>query len=171
MERGRLSGRARRRHGAATRDCNILRPLAEVVADHNKLRLWSQHQLLATPQEPWEELKIGGGTPPVLTPLGWLTIFHGVSGEMIAGVDHQPHVHYVAGVLILDRDDPRRVLYRSATPILEPATGAEQQGIVDNVVFPTAVDVRDGGRIDVYYGMADARIGVARLQVPDRLPS
>ncbi len=42
---------------------------------------------------------------------------------------------------------------------------------VDNVVFPTAVDVRANGRIDVYYGMADARIGVARMNVPRTLPS
>jgi predicted GH43/DUF377 family glycosyl hydrolase len=37
-------------------------------------------------------------------------------------------------------------------------------------MFPTTVDVRENGRIDVYYGMADARIGVARMQVPDALP-
>ena len=65
---------------------------------------------------------------------------------------------------------PRKILYRSPEPILEPDTGEEREGIVDNVVFPTAVDLRDDGRLDVYYGMADARIGVARLQIPDKLP-
>ncbi len=62
------------------------------------------------------------------------------------------------------------MLYRSEEPILTPDLPEEQQGIVSNVVFPTAVDVREGGRIDVYYGMADARIGVASMQVPDVLP-
>ena len=74
-------------------------------------------------------------------------------------------------MLVLDRDDPRKVLYRSPVPILAPDLAEERQGIVDNVVFPTAVDVRDNGRIDVYYGMADARIGVARMNVPARLPA
>jgi beta-1,2-mannobiose phosphorylase / 1,2-beta-oligomannan phosphorylase len=146
-------------------------PLDAVRADIRNLQFWYDHQLLAVPQQSWESLKIGGGAPPVLTPLGWLTIFHGVDGTLTAGTDHQRNVRYCAGVLILDRDDPRKVLYRSPTPILEPGTDDELKGIVDNVVFPTAVDPRDNGRIDVYYGMADARIGVARMQVPPSLPA
>jgi predicted GH43/DUF377 family glycosyl hydrolase len=71
--------------------------------------------------------------------------------------------------MILADDDPLRILYRSEEPVLEPEEKAERVGVVDNVVFPTAIDARDDGRIDVYYGMADARIGVARLQTPTRL--
>lgn len=145
-------------------------PLEAVQADLRNLCAWSDHHLLAASEQPWEALKIGGGTPPVLTPLGWVTVYHGVSGRILSGVDHQPEVRYTAGVLVLDRDDPRKVLYRSPEPILAPGTAEEQQGIVNNVVFPTAVDPRQEGRIDVYYGMADARIGVARMQVPETLP-
>jgi predicted GH43/DUF377 family glycosyl hydrolase len=145
-------------------------PLEAVQADSRNLCVWHDHRLLATPKYPWESLKIGGGAPPVLTPLGWVTIIHGVDGRIMAGVDHQPHVRYTAGVLVLDRDDPRQVLYRSTTPILAPDTDEEQHGVVDNVVFPTAVDLRPDGQIDVFYGMADARIGVARMQVPAALP-
>jgi predicted GH43/DUF377 family glycosyl hydrolase len=105
-----------------------------------------------------------------LTPLGWVTIIHGVDGKILSGVDHQPHVRYTAGVLVLDRDDPRKVLYRSPEPILAPDTAEERHGIVDNVVFPTAVDPLPNGDIDVFYGMADARIGVARMHVPATLP-
>lgn len=144
-------------------------PLAAVQSDLSQLQFWYDHQLLAVPEQPWEALKIGGGTPPVRTPLGWLTIYHGVSGTIVAGVDLQPDVYYCAGAMLLDIDDPRRILYRSPTPILAPETGEEQQGIVNNVVFPTGVDVREGGRIDVYYGMADARIGVARLEMPENI--
>ncbi|HEX6292335.1 MAG TPA: hypothetical protein VFZ66_24320 [Herpetosiphonaceae bacterium] len=145
-------------------------PLDVVQTDPRNLCFWHDHQLLATPRYAWESLKIGGGTPPVLTPLGWITIIHGVDGQMMAGVDHQPRVRYTAGVLVLDRDDPRNVRYRSSTPILAPDTAEEQRGVVDNVVFPTAVDLRANGQIDVFYGMADARIGVARLHVPAALP-
>ncbi|MDQ3327237.1 MAG: glycosidase, partial [Chloroflexota bacterium] len=88
---------------------------------------------------------------------------------ILEGVDLQPNVHYSAGAMILDRDDPRKVLYRSSRPILAPTTAGEMHGLVNNVVFPTAVDERDGDRIDVYFGMADSRIGVGRLQVPEAL--
>jgi CBS domain-containing protein/nucleotide-binding universal stress UspA family protein len=66
--------------------------------------------------------------------------------------------------MLLDREDPRRVLYRSSRPVLVPRDPGEQEGIVSNVVFPTAVDVR-GQRIDVYYGAADARIAAATTQI------
>lgn len=145
-------------------------PLDAVQRDPGNLQVWYDHHLLAVSEQPWESLKIGGGTPPVRTPLGWLTLFHGVDGTLTPGTDHQRHVRYCAGALLLGLDDPRQVLYRSPTPILAPNMPDEQRGIVDNVVFPTAVDVRDQNRIDVYYGMADARIGVARLHVPAAIP-
>ncbi|MDW8352239.1 MAG: glycosidase [Anaerolineae bacterium] len=142
-------------------------PLERAEAGPEALLTWEEHQLLATPAQPWESLKIGGGTPPVLTSRGWLTIYHGVSGRIVEGVDHQPFVRYCAGVLVLDRDDPRRVIYRSSEPILSPEAPEEKTGVVANVVFPTGVDVREGGRLDVYYGMADFYIGVARMTLPD----
>ncbi len=146
-------------------------PIDRIGRGLEGLTWFSDHQLLAEPQEPWEELKIGGGTPPVLTDLGWLVLFHGVSGEIVPGVDIQPNVHYSAGALVLDREDPTNVLYRSRAPILEPETELEREGIVSNVVFPTAIDDRGDRRMDVYYGMADSRIGAGKLLVPSRLPS
>lgn len=146
-------------------------PLDSLDNELTGLIHFREHQLLATPAEPWESLKIGGGTPPVLTEHGWLTLFHGVRGQLLEGVDLQRRVHYSAGAMVLDREDPRRVLYRSRTPILEPATREELQGLVNNVVFPTAIDVRGDGRMDVYYGMADSRIGAGKLHVPHSLPA
>jgi predicted GH43/DUF377 family glycosyl hydrolase len=67
--------------------------------------------------------------------------------------------------MILAEGDPLQILYRSEEAVLEPEKETERFGVVDNVVFPTAIDDR-GGRIDVYYGMADARIGAARLGIP-----
>ena len=110
-------------------------------------------------------MKIGGGAPPVRTPDGWMLIYHGVAGQIIEQADHQPFVRYCAGIMLLDHDDPRRVIYRSSTPILEPEIDEERSGVVSNVVFPTAVDPRADGTFDVYYGMADAAIGVARLEL------
>ncbi|HLE05520.1 MAG TPA: hypothetical protein VI729_13030, partial [Anaerolineales bacterium] len=60
--------------------------------------------------------------------------------------------------------------YRSRSPVLQPESDDERYGIVPNVVFPTGLDPRGDGRIDVYYGMADSAIGVAQMAVPEQLP-
>jgi len=117
---------------------------------------FAQHALLATPQGEWEAYRIGGGTVPLRTPEGWLTFYHGV--ELYADGGRC----YRTGALLLDRDDPRIVLARSHEPVFGPETAEERVGVVSNVVFPTAVD-RRGESFDVYYGMADSRIGVVRL--------
>jgi predicted GH43/DUF377 family glycosyl hydrolase len=139
-------------------------PLDAARADLRALARPEQHEPLAFSERPWEAVKMGGGTPPVLTPRGWLTIYHGVSGEIQEGVDHQTSVFYSAGAMLLDRDDPRVVRFRSAEPILAPGTTDEREGLVNNVVFPTGLDLR-GNRLDVYYGMADSRIGVATTTI------
>jgi predicted GH43/DUF377 family glycosyl hydrolase len=114
-------------------------------------------------QHAWEELKIGARPPPVRRPEGWLLLHHGVTGEILPGVDLQPNVRYSAGAIVLDPGEVWRVTARSREPLLEPETAGEREGIVPNVVFPTGIDEREDGTADVYYGMADSRIGVARL--------
>ena len=143
--------------------------IASALANPAALLTWRDHTLLATPAQPWEETKIGAGTPPIRTPHGWLLIYHGVAGQILEHVDHQPYVRYSAGAMLLDIADPRKVIYRSTTPILAPETADERAGIVPNVVFPTGIDLRENGRVDIYYGMADAAIGVARLDLPAQL--
>lgn len=126
---------------------------------------FGDHHLLMVPDRPWEAARIGGGTPPVRLPEGWLTIYHGI-GTMTKP-DGRPGLRYSAGALLLDAADPRRVLYRSPVPTLAPVLREERSGVVSDVVFPTAVDPHDS-YVDVYYGMADACIGVARLDTQGR---
>lgn len=125
-------------------------------------------ELLATPKEPWEELKLGGGTPPMRIPGGWLTYYHGVSGAISLDPGVPKRVCYAAGVMVLDAERPTTVLYRSREPVLAPEHQDELEGIVPNVVFPTAIDSREGDTLDVYYGMADTNIGVAEATIPPR---
>ena len=77
--------------------------------------------------------------------------------------------------MVLSEKHPREILYRSADPILTPTLPRERIGTIGNVVFPTGIDRRDDiglpDRYDVYYGMADNRIGVARLDLPAVLPT
>jgi len=139
-----------------------------------ELRQFTSHHRLATPVSPWERLKIGAGTPPILTKHGWLIVYHGVSEAASLTAGRHP-LCYSAGVMVLSKAHPRVIRYRSAEPVLKPELPEERNGIVANVVFPTGIDRRDDlgmpDRFDVYYGMADCRVGVARLDVPERLPS
>ncbi|MGC5222426.1 hypothetical protein ACPW96_07450 [Micromonospora sp. DT81.3] len=137
-------------------------PLADVLDDISELTLWGQHRFLAGPAYPFEQLKIGGGPAPLRVPEGWLVLHHGVTGEIINAFEHQPNVNYAAGALLLDADDPSRVIARTAEPLLAPETAEERGGIVPNVVFPTAIE-RIDDTLFVFYGMADSQIGVARL--------
>ncbi len=138
-------------------------PAEEVTRDPRGLVHFTQHQAVALPEQAWEELKIGAGTPPVRTSEGWLLVYHGVSGELDPGAWPQRKVRYAAGALLLDAEDVTRVAWRTSAPLLQPDTMEERDGIVPNVVFPTAIDPRSDGDADVFYGMADSRIGVARL--------
>jgi len=136
--------------------------------------LFNSHHRLASPVSAWEQLKIGGGTPPILTRHGWLILYHGVS--KMAEPDSDGHqLRYSAGLMVLSKEQPQEILYRSMNPVLTPESPQERHGTFANVVFPTGIDRRDDlgspDRFDVYYGMADARIGVARLDLPKDLPS
>lgn len=139
--------------------------LEEAKRDIHSLIHVSNNRFVAAPFEPWEHLKIGGGTPPVRIAEGWLTYYHGVQGEYSLEPGAPKHVVYSAGALVLDTHDPTKVVYRSKAPVLTPSLAHEQEGIVPNVVFPTAVDCRENGRLDVYYGAADSTIAAACTEV------
>jgi predicted GH43/DUF377 family glycosyl hydrolase len=110
----------------------------------------------------WGILKNGAGTPPVKTDAGWLSFFHGV--DALAHADGSS-LYYRAGIVLHDLRRPDRIVYRSPEPLIDPETPDERIGIVNDVVFPTGIDVRDEGHYDVYYGAADAKIACARVRI------
>src|SRR2546423_6602671 len=119
---------------------------------------------------PGSASRSGGGTPPLRVGDAWLLLYHGVTGRIVEGQDQQRGVHCRAGLLLLAGQDPRRILYRSAQSILAPDAATERLGVVPaRVVFPTGLDARPDGALDIYYGMADTRIGVARAWLDNLL--
>lgn len=117
-------------------------------------------QLLLTGRpHSWEE-KIGGSTPPILTDEGWLVLYHGVADGGLA--------QYSVGALLLDAEDPTKVLARTPEPILEPELPYETAGFYNGCVFPTG-NVVVNGTLYVYYGAADKYVGVATCQLEDLL--
>lgn len=138
-------------------------PAEEARRDITALTRPGGHRWVAGSVYDWESVKIGAGPAPLRIPEGWLLIHHGVSGDMSENsFELQQDVTYCAGAMILDAEDPSRVLARTPEPLLRPEIGEETDGTVANVVFPTAIETIDG-RDYVFYGMADSRIGVARL--------
>ncbi len=147
-------------------------PMELSGTDPHQLRHFTSHHRLASPVSPWESLKIGSGTPPVMTRHGWLFIYHGVSEEIES--DGSPCLTYSAGVMVLSAEYPQELIYRSHRPVLVPPTSDGPRGTPSNVVFPTGIDRRtdidEPHRYDVYYGVNDFHIGVARLDVPESIP-
>lgn len=94
----------------------------------------------------WDSKKIGAGAPPIKTKDGWLFIYQSVG--------HQDPSRYKIGAMLLDLDDPTKVLYRSNNPLIEPDEDYENQGHKSGVVYPCGAVVKDGNLI-VYYGGAD----------------
>ena len=137
--------------------------VADVENDLRNLVHMGKHKLVALSEYPFEALKIGAGPAPIRVDEGWLLIHHGVSGVLEkSAFDHQQKVNYSAGAMILAAEDPSKVIARSEKPLLSPETEDESSGIVPNVVFPTAIEEIEG-QLFVFYGMADSKIGVARL--------
>jgi predicted GH43/DUF377 family glycosyl hydrolase len=117
---------------------------------------WDEPTLVASAEQPqWEGTKIGAGATPMKTDAGWLIIYHGVDEA----------ITYRAGVMLLDADDPSRVIARSPDFILEPETYYERTGlIIPHVVFPSANVIHEG-LVYVYYGCTDTCIAVATVDL------
>jgi predicted GH43/DUF377 family glycosyl hydrolase len=141
-------------------------PLEPALRDPHNLLVVAESAIVLPPGA-WGAVKTGGGTPPVRIAEGWMSLYHGVDGRF----DESGRcigMKYSAGVVIHDAQQPHIVRYRSPAPVLAPETADEMRGIVNEVVFPTAIDVRPSAparTYDVYYGMADARIGRVQLEL------
>ncbi|HEY1680595.1 MAG TPA: hypothetical protein VGF98_03005 [Candidatus Tumulicola sp.] len=137
-------------------------PVSRVERDISALCEAHESVELLGVDERWGWLKNGAGTPPVRCLGGWLSFFHGVDPVKRDG---RQGLLYRAGIIVHDLERPHHIIYRSPVPVLGPVTPDERFGIVDDVVFPTGLDVREDGTYDVYYGAADAKITLARFTI------
>jgi beta-1,2-mannobiose phosphorylase / 1,2-beta-oligomannan phosphorylase len=122
---------------------------------------WGDHRCIAVPRPGmWDSARIGAGAAPILTEAGWLEIYHGATEKD----------RYCQGLMLLDRDNPFRVIARSIDPILEPEASYEREGFFGNVVF-TNGHVVEGDLVTVYYGAADSVVCGARFSLRKLLNS
>lgn len=134
------------------------------VARSPDLLHWGAHAPLSVSGGEWQSGRVGAGPPPIRVPGGWLAIYHGnrqPTGPGEIGAYH-------GAAILLDGDDPARVLRQSPEPFFAPEAGFEVAGFVPNVVFPTGV-VQDGETLLVYYGAADAVTGVVEFSLRELL--
>jgi predicted GH43/DUF377 family glycosyl hydrolase len=129
------------------------------ISYSNDLQQWTPPELIALPEQKWEHKKIGGSAPPIKTDTGWLTLYHGVDDDNV----------YRCGVMLLDLQNPGKVLYRAKDFILEPWEYYERFGLyIPNVVFPTAAVVKEE-MVYIYYGVTDTAICLATVPLSELL--
>jgi predicted GH43/DUF377 family glycosyl hydrolase len=130
------------------------------LASSPDLLSWGDHRPVAAARPgTWDDLKVGGGAVPFRVRAGgrdaWLAVYHGVTASPLT---------YSLGALLLDADDPSRVLGRSREPILAPETPYERAGFFANVVFTCGL-IAEGDLVRIYYGASDGVTCVADLSL------
>jgi predicted GH43/DUF377 family glycosyl hydrolase len=131
------------------------------IAHSKDLRNWIHSDIVMRPRpDRWDSLKIGSAGPPMEVKEGWLLIYHGVDYGRT----------YRLGAVILDKDDPGKVIGRTEEPILEPKEEYERVGQVPNVVFSCGSVILNE-KLLISYGAADTVISIAHYNLDDILAS
>lgn len=125
------------------------------IAESPDLLHWGNHRCLATTRHGfWDSARVGAGAAPIKTAEGWLEIYHGAN-----------ELHrYCLGALLLDLDDPSKVIARSDHPIMEPTADYERVGFFGNVIFTNGHYV-ENDTLHVYYGASDEVICLADFSI------
>lgn len=108
----------------------------------------------------WDGWIRGAGPPPIKTKYGWLLLYH--------AMDKNDFSKYKVGAMILDLENPEKILYRSAFPILEPCEDYENNGAKSGVVYVSGLVIKDGALL-IYYGGADSYVCVASANLDEFL--
>ncbi len=129
------------------------------VTYSDDLRHWDESFPCQVPEQSWEVLQLGNCGSPIETSIGWVVLTHGVG----------PMRTYNIGVILLDLDDPTRIIGQLTTPLLSPLPD-EQNGYVPNVVYSCGA-LLHGETMVIPYGIGDAAIGVATVKLDELLHS
>jgi predicted GH43/DUF377 family glycosyl hydrolase len=117
------------------------------------LQTWNEGVKLASPRFPWEFMQLGNCGSPIELDEGWLVLTHGVGSLR----------RYSIGALLLDKDDPSRIIGRLALPLISPGE-RERSGYVPNVVY-TCGSIVHNNRLIIPYGSADRSIAFITVRL------
>mgnify|MGYP003638818514 CR=1 FL=1 len=154
-----------------------MRPMPEAfpiwLSRSPDLRYWGQNVPVLGPDEvPYVNNKIGPATPPVRTRAGWLTPIHAVwkdDDRRLHGWEARGwYKRYYAGLMLLDLNDPSRVVGLMRTPLLSPEADYEVEGFRGSVIFPCGLILDESSdEVRLYYGAADTSVALACGHVDD----
>jgi predicted GH43/DUF377 family glycosyl hydrolase len=130
---------------------------SNTIAFSDNLRHWQDSLPCQVPTRSWEILQLGNCGSPIETDAGWVVLTHGVG----------PMRTYNIGVLLLDLEDPTRIIGQLRQPLLSPRAD-EQDGYVPNVVYSCGAMLH-AGTLVIPYGIGDAAISVATVPMDDLL--
>ena len=141
------------------------------LSDSPDLVYWGNSKLVAGVEDfPYANDKIGPGAPPVKTDRGWLVITHSVDRDNTRGKNGwEPKwpKRYSAGMLLLDLEDPSKVLGICREPLMAPETDYEvKNGFRTNTIFATGA-ILVGDTLRIYYGASDTVIALAEAKIGD----
>ena len=124
------------------------------------LRYWGDSLPVKTPVNGWNNKKTGPGAPPIKTPAGWLLIYHATAATCSTE-------NYYLGVMLLDLEQPHKIIAHSRKFILEPERIYECAGQVPNVVFTCGAVEMPDGTLNVYYAGADTCMCLATTTIDE----
>ena len=123
----------------------------------DRVDFWDQAEMILQPRQQWEYVQIGNCGSPIETEAGWLLLTHGVGAMR----------RYCIGAILLDKDDPAKVIGVLDEPLLSP-TDEESSGYVPNVVYSCGGLVHNNNLI-IPYGISDAATGFAVVKLEQLL--
>jgi predicted GH43/DUF377 family glycosyl hydrolase len=148
------------------RPVSVLSARADVwLSKSADLRSWTTPEpVMQSRSGPWwDATRIGMGPPPIETRHGWLAVYHGVKQMVSTAI-------YRVGLVLLDLDDPTKVIRRTPSWVLGPEADYERLGDVPNVVFPTGlVHDESADELRMYYGAADLTVAMATARMSEVL--
>lgn len=136
------------------------------------LRHWGDSTLVLDNRNmPFSNDKIGPGAPPIKTEKGWLATFHAVDVDEARGKngwEEKWQLRYTGGIMLLDLEDPTKIVALSKKPLLASELPYEtDEGFRQNVIFPGGMILEDDGEVKIYYGASDTYECVATANVDD----
>ncbi len=137
------------------------------------LKFWGESELLLGVEDvPFANDKIGPAAPPIKTDKGWLTLFHAVDLDKTRGKngwESKWQKRYCAGIMLLDLENPSKVLGICKTPLIAPEAVYEVEGFRTNVIFPGGMIAEPDGSVKIYYGASDTVECLAETTVQELL--
>lgn len=131
------------------------------ISESPDLICWGNHRYLMSSREGfWDDGRVGCSAVPFLTDKGWVEIYHGATKDD----------RYCLGAVLLDKDEPWKIISRSVEPIMQPETDYEINGFFGNVIFNCGVLV-ENGTVNIYYGAADTYIAYAEVSLQEIMDS